>query len=160
MGTLARRRAEGVIAEVERRFPQLGIAVVLLEVPPQAPLAAYAFWIFNRGHLNSAVEKGGDNRLVMLLMDTHSDRAVAMVGYGLEPFVQETHLQSCLQAAQQPLRRGHYAQAAESFTRELERQLRELCHLVLRQFGLKEEQQWLDASLPGEEPVGLAESLY
>ena len=160
LGVFAQKRAAHVIAEVERRFPQLSIATVLLEVPPQAPLVPYAFWIFNRGSLSSAVQKGGENRLVMLLIDTSSDRAIAMVGYGLEPFIQETHLQSCLQAAQHPLQRGRFAQAIESFARELDRQLVGLCQLVPRQFGLVPEAQWLNAGAPGEGALGMAENLY
>jgi uncharacterized membrane protein YgcG len=160
LGTFARQRVMRVIAQVERRFPQLAIAAVLMDVPPQAPLVPYAFWIFNRSQLSSAVEKGGDNRLVMLLIDTNTDRAIAMVGYGLEPFIQEVPLQSCLQAALQPLQHGRHAQAIESFARELDRQLRELCRQVPKQFGLGEDSQWLDASAPGEEALGLAESFY
>lgn len=160
LGAFARRRAAHVITEVERRFPQLSIAVVLTQVPPQTPLPLYAFWLFNRGTLSSAVEKGGDNRLVMLLIDTGSDRASAMVGYGLEPFMQEIQLQSCLQAAEQPLRRRRFAPAVESFARELDRQLVELCRLVPRQFGLAPESQWLNASAAGEDVVGTAENLY
>lgn len=160
LGSFALKRATSVLDHIERQFPQLAIAVVLMDVPQQAPLVPYAFWIFNRGQLSSAVEKGGENRLVMLLIDTNTDRAIAMVGYGLEPFIQEIHLQSCLQAAFQPLQRGRHGQAIESFGRELSRQLRDLCRLVPKQFGLAEEKQWLDASMPGEEPVGLAESLY
>ena len=160
MSPLARRRAANVISEVQRRFPQICIAAVLQEAPPQAPLLPYAFWLFNRGSLSSAVEKGGENRLVMLLIDTSSDRAVAMVGYGLEPFMLETQLQSCLQAAHQPLLRKRFAQAIESFARELDRQLVELCQLAPRQFGLVDEALWLDASSVGDEALGMAENLY
>jgi uncharacterized membrane protein YgcG len=160
MGSFAHKRAAHVIAQVERQFPQLAIAAVLMDVPQQAPLVPYAFWIFNRGQLSSAVEKGGENRLVMLLIDTNTDRAIAMVGYGLEPFIQEVPLQSCLQAALQPLQRGHHAQAIESFVRELGRQLQDLCRMVPKQFGLAQDTQWLDASAPGDANVGLAESLY
>lgn len=160
LGSFARQRVMRVIAQVERRFPQLAIAAVLMEVPQQAPLVPYAFWIFNRSQLSSAVEKGGENRLVMLLIDTNTDRAIAMVGYGLKPFIQEVPLQSCLQAALQPLQRGRHAQAIESFARELDRQLRELCLQLPKQFGLGEDTHWLDAGAPGEEAVGLAESFY
>lgn len=160
MGAFTQKRAARVIAQVERQFPQLAIAAVLMDVPQQAPLVPYAFWLFNRGQLSSAVEKGGENRLVMLLIDTNTDRAIAMVGYGLEPFIQEVPLQSCLQAALQPLQRGRYAQAIESFARELGRQLFELCQLVPKQFGLTQDTQWLDVNAPGDANVGLAESLY
>lgn len=160
LGKFAQRRAAHVITEVERRFPQISIAAVLMEVPPQAPLVPYAFWLFNRGSLSSAVAKGGENRLVMLLIDTNSDRAISMVGYGLEPFLQEVHLQSCLQAAQQPLQRKRFAQAIESFARELDRKLVELCRLVPKQFGLVQEERWLNASAAGEGALGMAENLY
>lgn len=160
LGDFAERRAARVITEVERRFPQLNIAAVLMEVPEQAPLVPYAFWLFNRGSLSSAVAKGGDNHLVMLLIDTNSDRAITMVGYGLEPFMQEMHLQSCLQAAEQPLRRRRYGQAIESFARELDRQLVELCRLVPKQFGLVDEALWLNASAAGEGALGMAENRY
>ncbi len=96
----------------------------------------------------------------MLLVDTNSDRAIAMVGYGLEPFIQETHLQTCLQAAERPLRHKRYAQAIESFARELDRQLVELCRLVPKQFGLVPEAQWLNACAAGEGVLGIAENLY
>lgn len=160
LGKFAQRRAAHVITEVERRFPQLSIAAVLMGVPPEAPLVPYAFWLFNRGSLSSAVEKGGDNHLVMLLIDTSSDRAITMVGYGLEPFLQETHLQSCLQAAEQPLRRKRFAQAIESFARELDRQLVELCRLVPKQFGLVDEALWLNAGAAGDGALGMAENRY
>ena len=160
LGLFAHRRAVHAITEVERRFPQLSIAAVLLEVPPEAPLVPYAFWLFNRSSLSSAVSKGGENRLVMLLIDTNSDRAIAMIGYGLEPLMQEMHLQSCLQAAYQPLQRRRFGQAIESFARELDRQMVTLCRLVPKQFGLVPEAQWLNASAVGEEVLGMAENLY
>jgi hypothetical protein len=46
LGSFARKKVARVIADLERRFPQVAVAVVLTEVPQQAPLAAYAFWIF------------------------------------------------------------------------------------------------------------------
>jgi uncharacterized membrane protein YgcG len=160
LGSFARKKVARVIADLERRFPQVAVAVVLTEVPQQAPLAAYAFWIFNRSQLASAVEKGGANHLVLLLIDTQTGRAITMVGYGLEPFVQETHLQSCLQAAAHPLQRGHLGQAIEAFTRELDRQLGELCRLIPKQFGLVDEAQWVDATQEGESVMTTHESLY
>lgn len=160
LGAFERKRALRVIHQVERRFPQLTVAAVLTEVPAQAPLSAYAFWLFNRGQLTSAVEKGGDNRLVMLLIDTGAAQAVTMPGYGLEPFVQETRLQSCLQAARQALLRGQYGQAIEAFTRELDRQLSEVCQMIPKQFGLVEDRQWLDSTADDESALEPAESLY
>lgn len=160
LGLLARRSVLAAIAQVERRFPQVDIAVVLTEVPEQAPLAAYAFWLFNRGQLSSAIQSGGENRLVLLLIDTQTRQAVTMIGYGLEPLMRESQLQACLQAASVALERGRFGQGIEAFVRELDRQFLEVCRLVPRQFGLAEESQWVDASAPGGELVGMSGPLY
>lgn len=156
----ARHRLAGQIAEVERRLPQVSLAVVMMEVAQQIPLPPYAFWLFNRGGLSSALDKGGDNHLVMLLIDVTGNRAAAMVGYGLEPFLQDTELQQCLQPAQQPLRREQYAQAAEAFIRALEHRLLAVHEVLHRQFGLVEEAVWLDASAPNGEALNTIESPY
>lgn len=160
LGSFARKKVARVIADLERRFPQVAVAVVLTEVPQQAPLAAYAFWIFNRSQLSSAVEKGGGNHLVLLLIDTPTKRAITMVGYGLEPFIQETHLQSCLQAAEQPLQHGHLGQAIEAFTQELNSQMGELCRLIPKQFGLVDDAHWVDATQEVGGVMTTHESLY
>ncbi len=160
LGAMARRGVLKVIGEVERRFPQLRLAVVLMDVPDRSPLGAFAFWLFNRGQLSSALEKGGENRLVMLLIDTHTNHAAAMPGYGLEPLLKESQLQNCLEVASPALQHGRHGQAIEAFARELGRQLGELCQLLPRQFGLTDDARWVDASAPGEELVGTGETLY
>lgn len=85
LGSFARRKVAQVIADLERRYPQLAVAVVLTKVPPQAPLAAYAFGFSTAASFAGA--RGGNNHLVMLLIDTHTDQAITMVGYGLEPLI-------------------------------------------------------------------------
>ncbi|MEZ5386721.1 MAG: TPM domain-containing protein [Prosthecobacter sp.] len=160
LGRLERRTAERAIADVERRYPQIGIAAVLLPVPPQAPLPPYAVWIFNRSQLSSAVERGGENRRVMFLIDLETNRAVAMVGYGLEPFIQDKHLRNCLNAALIPLNRAQYGRAIEAFVREFERQLQEVCRLLPQQYGLVDDEQWRDATQPLEDALEPLETLY
>lgn len=161
LGTVARKRVLTAIGAVEKSFPQLRVAVVLAAVPQQTPLSAFAFWLFNRGQLSGALEKGGENRLVLLLIDTHSSQCAAMMGYGLEPFMKESHLQTCLQAAAPGLKSGKHGQAIEAFARELDRQLRELCHSIPKQFGLAEESKWLDSTTSaGHKAMEAAETLY
>lgn len=160
LGMLAKRGVQSAVAKMERRFPQVRLAVVLAEAPAEAPLAAHAFWLFNRGQLSSAMESGGENRLVLLLIDTRTRQAAAMIGYGLEPLVRETQLHTCLQAASMALERGRFGQGIEAFLRELDRQLVEVCRLVPQQFGLSDESQWVDASAPGDELVDISGPLY
>lgn len=160
LGTAARKRVLAAISTVEKSFPQLKVAVVLAAAPEQIPLSAFAFWLFNRGQLSGAMDKGGENRLVLLLIDTHSSQCAAMMGYGLEPFMKESHLQTCLQTAAPGLKSGKHGQAIESFVRELDRQLREVCQSIPKQFGLAEESKWLDATAAGNEAMEVAETTY
>ncbi len=160
LGMVARRRVLAAISALETSFPQLKVAVVLASVPEHTPLSAFAFWLFNRGQLSGAMEKGGENRLVLLLIDTHSSQSAAMMGYGLEPFMKESHLQACLQVAAPSLQNNRHGQAIEAFVRELDRQLREVCQSIPKQFGLAANSKWLDATSPGDTSIEAAETLY
>lgn len=160
LGVVARKRVQAVITTLEKSFPQLKVAVVLAAVPEQTPLAAFAFWLFNRGQLSGPLEKGGENRLILLLVDTHSSQCAAMMGYGLEPFMKETHLQTCLLTTAPGLKSRKHGQAIEAFVRELDRQLREVCQSIPKQFGLAEESKWLDATVAGDGATAAAETPY
>ncbi|MGV3659947.1 MAG: TPM domain-containing protein [Prosthecobacter sp.] len=160
LGLVARRRVLAAISAVEKSFPQLRVAVVLATVPDQTPATAFAFWLFNRGQLSGAMEKGGENHLVLLLIDTSTRLSTAMMGYGLEPFMKESHLQTCLQAAAPSLQNGRHGQAIEAFVRELGRQLREVCRSIPKQFGLAADSEWLDATATGDDAIEVAENLY
>lgn len=142
---LGRRRVERAIAALERRYPQVEIAVLLLDVPKQAPVGVYAFWLFNRGQLSSAVEKGGENRLVMLLVDVEAERAAIMTGYGLEPFVQDNQLQMCLNRFSQQAERGGLADGIDGFLKELDVQFKTVLRQLPRQFGISDDGEWEDA---------------
>jgi hypothetical protein len=100
--TLSRGEGRGInrrMDELERRFPQLQFAVVLCSPPSPVPLNLYAFWLFNKSGLTSAVERGGKNRLVLLAIDPDDERLVTMIGYGLEPFIAEHRLTNALSIA-------------------------------------------------------------
>lgn len=140
-------RAAGLL---HQRFPQLSFAAVLMDVPAEVPLAVEAFWLFNKGSLFSAVERAGDNHGVLLLVDVPRDRAVAMIGYGLEPFVSEVVLEVCLTAAGGSLRRGLHGAAIEVFVRELERQLSDLVRELPRAFGYAEGGLWKETAAGAE----------
>lgn len=147
----ARRRVLRKVAQLEHRYPQLELAVLLLDVPKQTPMSAYAFWLFNRGQLSSAVEKGGENRLVMLLIDLESERAAAMTGYGLEPFLHQRQLEMCVTRFTQLATRGGLAEAIDGFLSELEVQLRTVVLQLPRQFGLAADENWQKLAEPSAE---------
>lgn len=157
------RSALTAIRELHQGFPQLSFAAVIMDLPPEIPPSLQAFWLFNRGSLFSAVEKGGDNHGILYLQDSAQRRGVAMVGYGLEPFISEILLESCLTAASGSLAKSRHGAAIEAFVRELERQLRDVLAHLPRTFGLVEPQRW-QASFAGAsdemDPVSVDEDVY
>lgn len=145
-----RRSSLRTIQALHQRFPQLSFAAVLTDLAPEMPLAVHAFWLFNKGSLFSAVERGGDNHGVLFLHDTIHDQTAVMLGYGLEPFVSEVTLEVCLAAASASLAKGQYGVAIEAFVRELERQLTTLLAQLPSTFGYSENGHWQGS---GEESV-------
>ncbi len=130
---------------MEQRFPDISGAVVISEIPAHLTPELYAFWLFNRTSLFSAVEKGGNNHGVLLLLDSQSTRAAVMIGYGLEPLVPETILEICLRPVAASLLKGNLAAAGEAFFRELERQFTTLTAKWPLTFGYTETEPWFES---------------
>lgn len=140
------RRAQlrGIHA-LHQRFPQLSFAAVLADLDPSVPMSVHAFWLFNKGSLFSAVERGGDCHGVLFLVDVPRLQAITMIGYGLEPFVSEMHLEVCLTAASASVKSGQFGAAIGAFVRELERQLLPLTEKLPGIFGYEEEGGWTES---------------
>jgi predicted AAA+ superfamily ATPase len=85
------------VRELERRFPQVHVHVVVRNFTPEQPIELFAFWIFNGGHLAQEAHKGGGNRDVLFVLDPVHQRMALMVGYGLEPFLRQQALDHLLQ---------------------------------------------------------------
>ena len=141
-----KRAVQRAARTLEQRFPDITFVAVLTDIPPEVPPAIYAFSIFNRGSLFSALEKGGGNHGVLLLLDSILPRATAMIGYGLEPFIGETVLEVCLTAASPSIAKEQPAAAIESFLRELDRQLSTIVEALPCVFGYDEHAAWFDSS--------------
>lgn len=140
-----RRGVLETIRALHQRFPQVSFVAVIMQVPPEVPLAIQAFWLFNRGSLFSAVERAGENHGVLLLIDRTERQAVAMIGYGLEPFVSTLTLEVCTTAATGSLVRGQYGAAIQAFIRELERQFMQVIEPLPRIFGYDDKALWVSS---------------
>ncbi len=117
------RRIAAVVKRIEHRYPQAQLALVVSPVPADVPLAVYIFWLFNRGRISSAVEREGDNHLVLLLIDpgeAKGGRAACMIGYGLEPLIEQSQLDQCLAHIKPELTAGDHAGAAIRFFESIE----------------------------------------
>ncbi len=132
------------LARLERRFPQVRCAVVVSSPPPDIALALHAFWLFNKGGLVSAVERGGSNRLVLIVLDPEAQKLACMIGYGLEPFVSEGRLIACLQAALPFLASGQAGKGLEACVEQLEIHLAEVAGSLDKGFGIGQEYEGLE----------------
>lgn len=93
------RLIASLTSAIEKQFPQVHLAVAIEHSPQDVPLPVFTFWLFNRSGISSAVERGPDNHLVLLVIDAGNPNvsgASCMIGYGLEPFVMREQLDTCL----------------------------------------------------------------
>jgi uncharacterized membrane protein YgcG len=124
------------IAGFERRFPQAGFTVAFMSLAKDTPGPTYTYWVFNRSNPAGEMNQGCANRHVFLLVDTAGKGAWMTLGYGLEPFIGERHLQQVLQKAQPYLARAQYAAGVTELLAEMEIVFREVVTLLPRVFGL------------------------
>lgn len=130
------RRIEAEIARMQRLFPQLQFAVITCDTPPQSTLPLFMFWLFNRGGMSSAVQRGSENRLVLLCIDSHTRQAACMIGYGLEPFVSEERLNAAVQAGMPDLLGSNIAAGVMRYLQAMEEQLTEAVEVASKALGL------------------------
>jgi uncharacterized membrane protein YgcG len=94
------KRLRTAMAAFHVRFPQSSFHIVTDNLPATTNLKAYAFWLFNRASLSSDLNRGAGNHDFLLTIDAANKRAALIVGYGLEPFVNNQHLDQVLAAAE------------------------------------------------------------
>jgi len=99
--------------QFERRFPQVRLQILCRSFPTEHPYELYLFWIFNLGRISSDVEKGGNNRVILLTVDPQSSRSGILPGYGLEPFLELSELDDVLASADEAWAKGSWE---EGFT--------------------------------------------
>lgn len=144
------------IFHLQRRFPQVRCAVVVSVTPESVTLPLYVFWLFNKGGLSSAVERGGANRLVLIVHDPEADKLACMIGYGLEPFVSEDRMADCLQAALSGISAGETGKGLEACIARFDAHLAEVAASIERGFGLGVEYEHLEQLTEGGDAPALA----
>lgn len=125
------------IAIFEQRFPQSGFTVAFMALAKDIPGATYAYWVFNRSNPAGELSQGSANRHVFLLVDTAGRNAWMTLGYGLEPFIGERHLDQCLAKARPYFAQEQYATGVTAVLAELDAVFREVIGSLPRVFGLQ-----------------------
>ncbi len=72
------------IANIQLRFPQVALQIVLRSMPTDHPFSLYAFWLFNAGAFAGEGRRGKNNHAILLLIDPARKESAIMPGYGLE----------------------------------------------------------------------------
>lgn len=133
------RRLTRLVGAFRDRFPQCRLALVFREFSPQFPLAAQLFWLFNAGGVASENEKGGRNRDLLLGIDPKAQRAGLTMGYGLEPFLNQSALDHILSLAVPYLELNSHAEASREILEGLTRLMEGVCRELGEMVGTEQE---------------------
>ncbi len=87
------------VGEIQSRFPQLVLQIVMHVFPEEYPFAMYAFWVFNAGNFAGDSHRGKENYALMIVIDPERCEAAITPGYGLEPFLKTATLDHLLELA-------------------------------------------------------------
>lgn len=97
------------IGEIQRRFPQLVLQVVMHTFPEEHPFSLHVFWVFNGGNFAGDSQRGKDNHALLVALDPSRGEAAIMPGYGLEPFLKRETLDHLLELAGPAWEAGRWA---------------------------------------------------
>lgn len=93
------RKLQGRIGQIQQRFPQLTLQVVMHPFPLEHPFAMYVFWLFNAASFAGDSKRGKNNHAILLAIDPGRGEAAIMPGYGLEPFLNREAVDHLLELA-------------------------------------------------------------
>ncbi|TLD71746.1 hypothetical protein FEM03_06295 [Phragmitibacter flavus] len=144
VGFLSKRQVAKLTShlhELTLQFPQCRFAAVLVEAPAKVPFPVYVFWLFNKGGIAAPMEKGGDCRVVLLVIDTNTASCACMVGYGLEPFFTGERLQRITDSALPYLLCREFSDAFHASLDVVQQQLHEMSQDIPRLYGIREQGQ-------------------
>ncbi|MFV1995038.1 MAG: TPM domain-containing protein [Verrucomicrobiales bacterium] len=125
------------IGRLEQRFPQLTLSLLTNRLRPQENLNAYALWIFNKSGICSQMNQEGANHDILMMIDAANSGVAMVVGYGLEPFVGEHHLQPVIEAATPHLARGDAYEGCRAAIAELSKMLAHICSSLDKTYGIR-----------------------
>lgn len=97
------------IHQIQRRFPQLVLQIVIHRFPPDHPFSLHVFWLFNAGSFAGDSNRGKDNHALLLAIDPARGESAIIPGYGLEPFLSVEALDHLLELAGPAWEAGDWA---------------------------------------------------
>lgn len=128
-GTLALEDMEQLRAMLrlfQKKFPQTLFSILITELESGMSVAEYAFWLANRAKFGGVDKALADNFNLLLLIDLAGNTAALTVGYGLEPYIQESDLQDVLDELARAMRSHDLAAGLRACIEFLTQRLRVL----------------------------------
>ena len=111
------------ITNLQRRFPQLVLQIVMRSLPQEHPFSLYAFWLFNAGAFAGEGRRGKNNHAILLLIDPTRKESALMPGYGLEMLLRQEALGHLLDLAGPVWDAGMWAEGIERVLNGLDKLL-------------------------------------
>ncbi|MBB5032073.1 TPM domain-containing protein [Prosthecobacter vanneervenii] len=108
------RRAEIVLDDFERSFPQAFFAVYLGALPSNMNVAELGFWLLNQGAFNTHSVSRRNDFGIILVIDPVAKTACFTLGYAVEHCFRQRTLSRMLQNLGSHLRKGAYGAAIEA----------------------------------------------
>ncbi|MDQ6860791.1 MAG: TPM domain-containing protein [Verrucomicrobiota bacterium] len=109
-----------------KKFPQSLLSVFVTELPANANVREYAFWMANRARFTAADRVRSENFNLLFVIDIAHGGAALTTGYGLENYVPESALQRALDDFAAAAQADGLAPGISACIESLVRQLREL----------------------------------
>jgi uncharacterized membrane protein YgcG len=111
------RRAEIILDDFERNFPQAFFAVYLGTLPGNLNVAELGFWLLNQGAFNThSVSRRNDFGMV-LVVDPSAQTACISLGYAIESCFSPAIITRMMQTIGTHLRQGAFGMAIETACR-------------------------------------------
>lgn len=127
------------IQTFHRRFPQCRVNILVARFPEAFPPASYLFWLFNSGGLSEAGHIRGKNRDILIGIDPFLQTAGLIVGYGLEPFLQQDALDQILAVAVPQLQSGNLSGGVLEIIDGLSHLMEDVCRDLPAILGLEKD---------------------
>ncbi len=98
------------VINIENRFPQLVLQVVMHQFVEAHPFTMHAFWLLNAGQFAGSAHRGKDNHTLLFVIDPFRKESAIALGYGLEQYMKDEALNHLLDLAAPSWKRGLWEQ--------------------------------------------------
>jgi len=118
-------RLRAILRLFHKKFPQSLFSIYVAELPRDAAVAEFAFWLANRARFSSSARIGAENFDLLLVIDLTAGVAAFTAGYGFEDYLTEDDLRGVLGGLTTGLRDSSLGTGLSNVIEQLTRLLRE-----------------------------------